>query len=546
MRFLPVNRSTILVELADLDETLALQASLTLQPVVGIEESLPAAQTLMLRFDPERLSVEALTDALSRRELNVGRRPAGPWVEIPIRYDGEDLAEVAQLAGLSVDELIHRHQHSEFSVGFCGFAPGFAYLVGGDPALYVARRQTPRARVPAGSVAIGGVYCGVYPRPSPGGWHLIGSTSMSMWDLARDPPALLRPGSRVRFIEQTASSAATPERSAARVRTDTPGDGPRERDAQLTIIATTLPVLVQDLGRPGHAHIGVSPSGAVDRVALQSANRAVDNPSELACLEIAFGGLTIQCSGETRIALAGATVPITVRRSSGELVSGALNQPIDLGPGDCVQLGYPQRGVRSYLAARGGFETERVLGSASRDTLAAIGPEPLGKGAVLRVQSPAARSSRMDFFGSVADRPVEVRTLPAADEIVELDVVLGPRTDWFSEDSVAVLLNQAWRVTPQSNRVGLRLQGDTSLARGVTRELPSEGVTHGAIQIPHDGQPVLLLTDHPVTGGYPVIAVVAEHHLDLAGQIPPGARIRFRATARFAPIAAHPVKVGSA
>lgn len=534
MRFLPVNRSTILVELADLDETLALQASLTLQPVVGIEESLPAAQTLMLRFDPERLSVEALTDALSRRELTVGQRPTGPRVEIPICYDGEDLAEVARLAGLAVDELIRRHQHSEFTVGFCGFAPGFAYLVGGDPALHVARRPTPRARVPAGSVAIGGVYCGVYPRPSPGGWHLIGSTSMSMWDLARDPPALLRPGTRVRFVEETASAATTLARTAAKAGIDTPSDAPRELGAQLTILATTLPVLVQDLGRPGYAHIGVSSSGAVDRAALQSANRAVDNPPELACLEISFGGLTIQCSGETRIAFAGATVPITVRRTSGELVSGVLNQPIDLEPGDCVQLGYPRRGVRSYLAARGGFETERVLGSASRDTLAAIGPEPLAKGAVLRVGSPRTPAS-----GNSADGSVTAMTLPASDDVVELDVVLGPRTDWFTEESVAVLFNQAWRVTPQSNRVGLRLQGDLSLARGVTKELPSEGVVHGAIQVPHDGQPVLLLADHPVTGGYPVIAVVAEHHLNLAGQIPPGARIRFRTTTR-------PFKLGAA
>ncbi|NBU26247.1 MAG: allophanate hydrolase subunit 1, partial [Gammaproteobacteria bacterium] len=157
----------------------------------------------MLRFDPVRWSPERLTaalvDALSQRDPAAPRQVAGALVEIPVRYDGEDLEEVARLSGLTVDEVIRRHQDSEFTVAFCGFAPGFAYMVGGDPALQVPRRSTPRARVPAGAVALGGVYCGVYPQATPGGWQLIGSTPMAMWDLGRDPPARLTPGTRVRF-----------------------------------------------------------------------------------------------------------------------------------------------------------------------------------------------------------------------------------------------------------------------------------------------------------------------------------------------------------
>ena len=157
MRILPVNRSTLLVELQDLDQVLALHASLMSQPLDGIEEMLPAARTLMLRFDAKRLSAEALAAILPQRDLaarcgTVGAAQA-PLVEIPMRYDGEDLAEVAALAGLDVAEVVRRHQASEFTVAFCGFAPGFAYLVGGDPALQVPRRQTPRPQVPAGSVA---------------------------------------------------------------------------------------------------------------------------------------------------------------------------------------------------------------------------------------------------------------------------------------------------------------------------------------------------------------------------------------------------------
>ena len=532
MRILPVNRSTVLVELQDLDQVLALHASLMSQPLDGIEEMLPAARTLMLRFDAKRLSAEALAAILPQRDLaarcgTVGAAQA-PLVEIPMRYDGEDLAEVAALAGLDVAEVVRRHQASEFTVAFCGFAPGFAYLIGGDPALQVPRRQTPRPQVPAGSVALGGVYCGVYPQASPGGWRLIGTTGAKMWDADRDPPSLLTPGTRVRFREATLGddaagdapgASATPARSSALcARTASP---------HLEVTAMMLPATLQDLGRPGHVHLGVAPSGAADRAALQAANLAVGNPPGLACLEITLGSAVFRCAEETVIALAGAPLPIGVQRASGEVLEGVIGQPIALDTGDSVKLGYPARGLRSYLAVRGGFEAPRALGSASRDTLAALGPPPIVKGSVLRAASPAAeRSPPVDPGRPGADAPVE--PLPASGDTVELDVTLGPRTEGFTAEAVAVLCGQDWKVTPQSSRIGLRLRGEQALERRETAELPSEGVVRGAIQVPHDGQPVLLLADHPLSGGYPVIAVVAEHHLDLAGQVPPGATLRFR------------------
>jgi biotin-dependent carboxylase-like uncharacterized protein len=227
-----------------------------------------------------------------------------------------------------------------------------------------------------------------------------------------------------------------------------------------------------------------------------------------------------------QIALAGAPAPLSVQRASGEIIEVPLEQSIDLGPGDCVKLGYPSRGVRTYLAVGGGFSVPQLLGSASRDTLAALGPAPLVKGSILALAQAADSVTRRGIA-----RPrtrTAAQGLPAYGDLVELDVFFGPRADWFEADSLEALFEQAWQVTPQSSRVGLRLRGEHPLQRCRREELPSEGVTRGAIQVPHDGQPVLLLADHPVTGGYPVIAVVAEHHLDLAGQIPPGARIRLR------------------
>ena len=160
MRFLPVSLTTILVELTDLDETLALFASLQAEPIDGIEEAVPAARTLMIRFRPEKVSSAELAARIGTRDLSAKIAPSEHLVEIPVRYDGEDLRDVAELTGLSVAEVVRRHTESEFTVAFCGFAPGFGYLVGGDPALHVPRRKSPRTRIPAGSVALAGAFSG--------------------------------------------------------------------------------------------------------------------------------------------------------------------------------------------------------------------------------------------------------------------------------------------------------------------------------------------------------------------------------------------------
>ena len=158
--------------------------------------------------------------------------------------------------------------------------------------------------------------------------------------------------------------------------------------------------------------------------------------------------------------------------------------------------------------------------SASADTLSSIGPKALQRGDTL--------ASAHLPFASVGQPQPWPDDLPASGDLVELDVTLGPRDDWFTAQGVADLLGEEWTVTMQSNRVGLRLHGDRALERGVIRELASEGMVPGAIEIPANGQPVLFMRDQPVTGGYPVIAVLTEHALALAGQLQPGVRIRFR------------------
>lgn len=528
MRFLPVSLTVLIVELKDLDETLALFASLEADPVEGVVDIVPAARTLMIRFRPETLTAERLAAAISTRDLSAKIPPSDMLVEIPVSYDGEDLKDVANLTGLSVEELIERHTASEFTVAFCGFAPGFGYLVGGDPMLQVPRRQSPRTKIPAGSVALAGAFSGVYPQASPGGWQIIGTTPLKMWDLTREPPALFQPGYRVRFFDL--AKRAQPHVASVPSDAAKPSVAGRSASTSIKVTAAPMPALVQDLGRFGQTGQGVSSAGALDQGAFRAANRIVGNPVGAACLEIALGGFSFEISGPGVMALTGAPCPVAIQDAKGRVTEASSYQPISLEAGDRVTLGFAARGARSYLAFRGGIHVVPVLGSASTDTLAVVGPEPVGLGAVLAIGT----SERSLSPVSLTEAPAF--DCPAPGEIVTLDVVMGPRSDWFTEHGIDTLSSQVFEVTPQSNRVGIRLSGAEPLERKDKAELPSEGTATGAIQVPHSGQPVLFLADHPLTGGYPVIGTVAEYHLDLAGQIPVNAKIQFRPITRFAEI----------
>ncbi len=252
MRFLPVNLDALLVELVDLPQTLALLASLEADPIAGIEEVVPGARTLLVRYRPTVVSHAGLAERIGARSLTAPIERAHTLIEIPVDYRGEDLDEVAQRLGMPRDEVIRRHTGSEYTVAFTGFAPGFAYLSGGDARLDVPRRSVPRTRIPAGAVALAGPFSGVYPQASPGGWQIIGVTEPPMWDLGREPPALLQPGFRVRFVDVTRRPpvpqprpVAAPEPAAI--------DGPA-----LVIRNTGLLALFQDAGRPGRGRAGGS------------------------------------------------------------------------------------------------------------------------------------------------------------------------------------------------------------------------------------------------------------------------------------------------
>ncbi len=277
--------------------------------------------------------------------------------------------------------------------------------------------------------------------------------------------------------------------------------------------------LFEDLGRPGYARVGVGKSGAADRGAHALANRIVGNGSGEATIEVLFGGLEFVSHAHTTIAVTGAPAPVTINGRQAD-----HHTPLYLKPDDVVKLGRPPAGLRSYLAVAGGFAEKPVLGSRSYDTMARIGPEPLTRGRVLALRGEPHEAPTMGFV------PVRLATL----DPIAVEVIPGPRDDWM-HDGLGPLTRRPWTVSSNSDRVGVRLEGDP-LERAdafADRELPSEGAVRGSIQVPGSGLPVVFLADHPVTGGYPIVGVLTDESTDRLAQACPGQTIRFSVARAF-------------
>ncbi len=267
---------------------------------------------------------------------------------------------------------------------------------------------------------------------------------------------------------------------------------------------------VQDEGRVGRAAIGVGRSGACDRASYRLANRLLGNHPGAAALEVTFGGLVLRAEDEVMVVTTGARCP-----------GAPHNGPVRLRPGDVLRLGAPVTGLRTYVAVRGGFAVEPVLGSSATDVLGGLGPAAVSAGDRLAVG---------DLVAGLPDTDLAAVAEPAAERL-EVRLTEGPRRDWFDEEAWRLLTTQEYTVSGESNRVGVRLEGQP-LERSRDGELPSEGMLRGALQIPPSGLPVLFLADHPVTGGYPVIGYVDDADVDRCAQLRPGQRLRLHAGPR--------------
>lgn len=503
-----VGTRALIVDLPDLGTVMNFYAALSATPLEHQTDVIAAARTVLVTFDSPTATTKAV-DVLAAYTPAAADMGTPRDIDIDVRYDGEDVETLASSLGMSTGELVEWHTSTTWVAAFGGFAPGFTYCVPEDAsrALAIPRRDSPRTAVPAGAVALAGEFSAVYPRTSPGGWQLIGTTATPMWDSTATPPALVAPGDRVHYRAVDTLPADT---QTARKHLATP-----PRRPVFTLDDAGLQTLYQDLGRQGNGNLGVTTSGSTDRASARTANAAVGNKRNATLLEN-VGGLTMTALAETVVCVTGADADATVGGRPAPLAT-----PTIVPAGAEVVVKPARLGFRTYVAVRGGLIADTELDSAATDMLSGLGPKPLAAGDTIAMSLTPPQSAN-----SLLSNPLRVER-DGADVVGVVRCVLGPRDDWFDADAVERFFNTTFTVTGDSNRVGLRLESDAPLTRSRDGELPSEGMVAGSVQIPPSGQPVLFLRDHAVTGGYPVIATVINEDVDIAAQLPPGGKLRF-------------------
>ncbi len=501
----------------------------------GVVEMVPSFRALLVSYDPLIVGYDDLVAAIAELTPQADGTvlPPARTVELPCCYDPElgfDLAAAAQRIGASVEELVALHAGATYLVYFIGFTPGLPYMTGMPERLRLPRLDTPRTKVPAGSVGIGGGQCCIYSVDSPGGFWILGRTPRRLYDPAAREPILLRPGDRVRFrpisrddFEAISSEVADSSAGFAGATLGEARRGPSRPPstrmgggAPLRVLDPGAQTTVQDLGRVGQLRYGIPPSGPMDRRSFILANRLVGNADGAAGLECTVVGPRFEAQTACTVAVTGASMPITV---NGQAAPAWTTLP--LAAGDVVKLGAARAGVRAYIAFAGGIDVPEVLGSRAtylRGRLGGLEGRPLRRDDVLRLFPAPPPPARQVPAAAVVDLAAEP----------EIRVVLGPQADRFTEAGIRTFLTSAWEMLPQADRMGARLRGPR-IAHTDGHDIISDGIALGSIQVPGDGQPIALLVDRQSTGGYTKVATVASVDIGRLGQVKPGQRLRFRA-----------------
>jgi KipI family sensor histidine kinase inhibitor len=509
----------LLVGVRDAGAARALTSVLHASRPPRVSELVGGLATVMVSFDPGtdpdelRPWLEGVIGELDAAGSGIDRgRGEESTVTVPCVFDGPDLAEVAELAGCRPDGVADLVTGARLTVAAVGFSPGFAYLEGlPEELLRVPRRQRPRPVVPAGSIALANGYAAVYPSASPGGWQLIGRTAEPFFDARVAPYARLAPGDHVRFEARTEITEITEMAASPTPAADA---RPPERPAHPVFVVTQpgLRTVRQDGGRRGLAAIGVPAAGPADPTSFELANRLVGNPPDAVALEATAKGPTLRCLRPTFVGVVGARPEL---RLQGQPVP--VDQVVPVAAGQVLDVGLVRDGLRCYLAVAGGFVGPDLLGSCATDLLSGLGPGPIAAGDHLAagVISPP--------LGDHVD--ARARMARPDGEAVVLRVVPGPHPERFAPGAFDSLASMNFTVEADSNRIGLRLRAREAtplLAAGTVAELDSQGIVTGAVQVPPDGDPVILLPDHATMGGYPVLAVVVAVDHGLLGQCAPG------------------------
>ena len=482
--------------------------------LTGVSETVQAYASLSFKFDPRESTIESMKQkvekALGSRDVDATPKRV---VKVPVCYEDQfapDLAWVSSEKGLSREEIVKIHRSKRYTCMMLGYTPGFVFLDDVSSEIAVPRLETPRVRVPAGSVGIAGSQTGIYGVEAPGGWRLIGRTPLFMFDPDRDPPTLIEPGDNIEFEPISAAAfksmmESIPKRRATH--TGTP---------ILQVFQAGLITTVQDLGRTGYRHLGVPRSGGLDRLSQCQANYIVGNPAETPTLEIIGGRFKARALEDILIAVTGADSPLKVNGKAMETYSA-----IQLRKGAEISLSWPLRGFVNYLAIAGVWDVDYTLGSFSTYVRAAFGGlegRPLRAGDVIR----ATRLSK---------EPLD-RNVPEGERIklstgIKLRMTPGPYPADPSRNFDRIH-RASFKVSEASDRMGFRTKplgsNSSSLVGGQVLTIPTYP---GYVQVPPDGCPIILQQDGQTSGGYFVAGVVLPEDLCRLSQLRPGEELAF-------------------
>ena len=527
----------------------ALKNALLSLKVDGITEMVITYAALAVHFEPALTrrkdliaKIEEVLPGILAAEIEAGPAKeipahgcgeAGQVKEIPVLYGGEtgpDLSDCAAKEGKTEEEIIRIHTSHEHYIYMLGFSPGHPYSARDEDPFSFGRRETPRVQIPERSVVVQRNLTNITPFSQPCGWQVIGSTPLDITDYGRNEPFLFEAGDRLKFkaidraeydrIREKEEKRRQAEKNAEAIFGDGLGDGPAggcgDSSADLEILSPGLMTTVQDDGRFGYQAYGVSPAGPMDARAFHLANLLAGNAQNTAALELCVTGPEIRVNTNTTVALCGADFGMQI---DGVPVPSYAGVPVK--KGQVISFTPARRGRYGYLAFRGGIYVPEVMGSRAtlmKNQLGGVSGRKLVAGDRLKL------GFGLLAGGALRRLPAEV---PAAkEETVTLRVVKGPQDDMFTKESLRYFFNHGAVVTDACDRQGARLQARPLEFTGA-KDIVSDGISFGAIQVPGDGQPILLLADRQTTGGYAKLGTVITADLGKAGQLMPGQQVRF-------------------
>jgi KipI family sensor histidine kinase inhibitor len=497
----------------------------------------PGIDSLLVCLDFPSLDYEEVRQA-ARADLQIAMRKilSAPKLQnknervyrVRVCYDPEiapDLISSAQKCNLTVREFINRHKRSQTFVDILGFMPGFAYCSGLDPSLRLPRLETPRTAVPPGSIAIAELQTGLYPQSTPGGWNVIGRTPDVLFDAKREPPNLLSAGARVEFIEITLDEYKKIQADLAKQNLPIEKLS-HEVGNTIEVLSPGLLTTIQDLPRYGYAHLALSAGGPIDLDGAALANALIGNPSNAVGLEITGIGPNLLFHVDTWVAWVGGQVEVKLDNKS---VFG--NRSIRVLRGQTLNFSSIRQGYRVFLAIAGGIEVQSVLGRGGSHLSSGIGNKPLQKGEFLRL-SKSDYSDRVPLLKRMIDSGISTTKWSIAPPVALsqktqlIRAIPSLHTSLLSPQEQELLWKTIWTVSSQSNRMGMRLNSDFKITSPIAG-IASQGICFGTVQLPPSGLPILMLSEHQTTGGYPRVLEVVRSERSKLAQMKPGDKFQF-------------------